>query len=200
MPEELKELIEKINEEGVKAAEKKAAQIEDEAKRQAEVIIETARAEAAKIAAETKEEIARMEASSSASIKQAGRDLGISLKKEINRVLEGLISLHIHKALGPEEMAKIIEQLIKGYTAQEKGDITVLLKKEDLEKIERYFTGELKNALKKGVTLVPSEGIHGGFIISYDSGKSYYDFTDKTLAEYLLNYLKPRVAQILGSE
>jgi vacuolar-type H+-ATPase subunit E/Vma4 len=45
--------------------------------------------------------------------------------------------------------------------------------------------------------LRPAEEISGGFTISFDDGKSCYDFTDKALAEYIGIYLKPKLNQIL---
>jgi hypothetical protein len=37
----------------------------------------------------------------------------------------------------------------------------------------------------------------GGFTISFDSGRSCYDFTDRALAAYIGTYLKPKLNQIL---
>jgi len=45
--------------------------------------------------------------------------------------------------------------------------------------------------------LTSGEEISGGFTISFDSGKSCYDFTDKALADYIGTYLKPKLNQIL---
>ena len=84
MAEELKNLIEKIHQEGVKAAEDKASDIENEAKRQAKAIVERAEKEAKDVIAEAKGKIAEMEGSGKVSLKQAGRDLLLSLRKEIN--------------------------------------------------------------------------------------------------------------------
>ena len=45
--------------------------------------------------------------------------------------------------------------------------------------------------------LKPAEDILGGFTISFDSGKSQFDFTDQALAEYIGQYLKPKLEEIL---
>ena len=76
-------------------------------------------------------------------------------------------------------------------------DIVVSLKKEDLESLEKGSMGELREAVKKGITLRPSDDISAGFIISYDAGKSQFDFTDKSLAEYIITYLKPKLKDVL---
>lgn len=197
MAEELKNLIEKIHQEGVKAAEDKASNIEDEAKRQAKAIVEKAEKEAKNVIAEAEEKISKIEESGKVSLKQAGRDLLLSLRKEINAVLNKIVVSHVRKALNPDELSKIISTLIKDYGGGEKGDIIVSLKKEDLEKLKKGFLNELKDETKKEITLKSSEDIHGGFIISYDSDKSHYDFTDKALAEYIGLYLKPELSEML---
>ncbi|PIW68507.1 MAG: V-type ATP synthase subunit E, partial [Candidatus Omnitrophica bacterium CG12_big_fil_rev_8_21_14_0_65_42_8] len=50
---------------------------------------------------------------------------------------------------------------------------------------------------KKGIVVRASDEISVGFTISFDAGKSQYDFTDKALAEYIGVYLKPKLSEIL---
>jgi len=199
MAEELKGLIEKIQEEGIKAAEEKAREIEESARDKAAGTIEKAKLKAEALIEEAKENVLRMEGSARADLKQAGRDLMISLKKEISAMLDKIIVSHVHRALTAEELAKIIVALVEGRVDKgAEGHIVISLKKEDLEHLERGFLSELKNEIKKGVTLKSSDEIDGGFLISYDSGKSYYDFTDKALARYISVSLRPKLAEILG--
>jgi len=195
MADEIKELIEKIQEEGIQAAEDKAREIENQSKLKAEEIVKKAKAEAEKLIAEAKDEIAKMQESSKSLLKQAGRDLILSLRKEINTMLEKLIVSGVRQPLNPEEMAKILTALIKNYSAKE--DVIIRLNKEDLGNIEKGFLDALKAETKKGITLRPSDDIQAGFTISYDGGKSYYDFTDKSLAEYIGSYLKPKLNELL---
>lgn len=199
MVENLNSLIEKINQEGLRAAEDKAKEIEAEAKKRTNEIIGKAKKEAEKIIQEAKDEVAKMERSGEESLKQAGRNLIISLRKEIASMLDGLIKLRIRDELTPDEMAKIISSLLKSYKDREKGDIIVSLNKKDLEKMEKGFLAKLKDEAKKGVIIKQSDDIQAGFVISYDSGKSHYDFTDKALAEYISLYLKPKLSELLKS-
>ncbi len=198
MAEEIKDLIEKIQQEGFFAAENKAKEIEDKAIRKAEGIIKEAKRAAEEIIAQAKDTVEQLEESSNASLKQACRDLLIGLRKEINVMLDHLVVSRVREFLAPEETGKIIFSLIKDYASQEKGGIIVSLKKEDLEKIEKIFLYELKEAAKKGVILKSSEEIHGGFIISYDAGKSYYDFSDDAIASYIGSFLKPKLRGLLA--
>ncbi len=196
MAEEIKDLIEKIQEEGVRVAEDKAREIEDTARGKADEIIKKARAEAERITAAAKEQVARMQESSKTLLKQAGRDLILNLRKEIDAMLDKLIVSGIRQALSPEELAKILTTLIKDYSGKE--NIIISLKKEDQEKLEKGFLGALAQEARKKVILRPSEDIQAGFIISYDNGKSSYDFTDEAMAEYIGSALKPKLKEILG--
>lgn len=199
MVENLNSLIEKINREGVEAAEGKARDIEAEAKRQAEEILEKAKKDAGRIIAEAKGEIARTEKSAEESVRQAGRNLIISLRKEIASILDSLITLRVREELNPAAMARIITSLIKNYKGPHEGNIIVSLSKEDLLKLEETFLSKLKSEAKKGITLKQSDEIRGGFVISYDSGKSHFDFTDKALAEYISSYLRPKLGELIKS-
>jgi len=67
----------------------------------------------------------------------------------------------------------------------------------DLEKLEKTLLNELKEEIRKGITLKPSDSITAGLVISYDSGKSYYDFTDEALANYISVHLKPKLRDML---
>lgn len=198
MAEELKNLIEKIQEEGIKAAQDKAKAIEDEARRMSAQILEKARREAEKITLDAKARAASAEASGKAVLKQAARDLLISLRKEIEAMLDRIVTSHVHRALEPEELAKILSDIIKERAKEGKADIVISLRKEDLEKLEKGFLSDLRAEMKKGLTLKTSDEIRGGFLISYDSGKSYYDFTDKALARYISLQLKPKLAELLS--
>ena len=197
MAEEIKELIAKIQTEGIQQAENKAKAIEAEAKRRAEIILEEARKESAKIISIAKEDSAKMEEAGRLALKQAARDSLLNLRKEINRLLDKIILMRVSEALGPQELQKLINSLFKEHAGEEKAGAVISLKKEDLEKLEKGFLQELKEKVKSGITLKSTADISGGFTISFDSGKSHLDFTDHALAEYLSSLLKPKLAELL---
>ena len=199
MAEEIKELIEKIQQEGIQAAEDKAKEIEDEAYQRANEIVDKAKLEARKLRESAEQHAKKTEVNTKELLRQSGRDLMLSLKKEVNKMLENIISAKVHQALTPEELSKAISSLVKG-CSKEKAEVIVTLNKHDLEKLEHGFLSELKDELKKGLTLKPSEDIRAGFVISFDAGKSQFEFTDKALSEYIGSYLKPKLAEFLKSE
>ena len=56
---------------------------------------------------------------------------------------------------------------------------------------------KLKDKVKLGVEFKPSPNINAGFSISFDKGKSYFDFSDEGLLETLCAYLNPELARII---
>lgn len=199
MSENLKGLLEKINQEGIKLAEETRKTIEDRARLDAEKIVRDAKKLADGIIKKADSEAEKTMASANLSIKQASRDLLLSLKEEIRKMLNKIIANEINKALTNEEIAGILAGLIDKYAEKngQAGDIKILVKKEDLEKIKNTFISKLKDKVKSGVEFKPSANISAGFSISFDKGKSYFDFSDEGLLEALGAYLNPELARII---
>lgn len=199
MAEDLKTLIARIQEEGVAAAEEKAAAIERAAQSEAAEVVAAARREAAGIIEEARREADRRTASGTASLKQAGRDLVLSLRGEIAAMLDRVIAGHVTQALAPDEMARLIRDIIKD-AARGNGEAAVVtVKKDAYEKVERALLEELGELAAHKIVLRCSDDIRNGFTISYDGGRSRYEFTDEALVAYLGTLVKPKLADILAA-
>ncbi|MDP3041970.1 MAG: hypothetical protein Q8N62_04480 [Candidatus Omnitrophota bacterium] len=199
MAQEIKDLIAKIQQEGIQAAEEKAKQIKAEAERASLKIISEAKIEAARIVQQANTDTQRLNDSTHASLKQAGRDLLISLRREINSMLANLIKVDTRQALTVNELLKIIEALIKNAPLSLGSEIIISLNPLDKEKLEKEFFRQLAEKTKKQITLKSANGLDSGFIISFDAGKSIFDFSDTALTEYIGSFLKPELGKILNS-
>ena len=199
MAQEINDLIAKIQQEGVNVAEEKAAQIKAEAESAARKIISEARLQAEKMLEQAKTEAKMLDDSTRATLKQAGRDLLISLRKEVNAMLDGLIKQEVRQALTAEELARIIAGLIKNAPLSSGSEIIISLKEQDKEKLEKGFLKQLAEEAKKQIILKSADGIDSGFCISFDSGKSIFDFSNQALIEYISGSLRPELSKILNS-
>lgn len=197
MAEDIKNLIEKIQQEGIKIAQDKAKEIETRAAKEAERLLKEAEDQAERFISEAGERVGKMEEKQKTLLAQAGRDLLIVLRKEIDAILNKLISLQVKNTLTPGLLTNVITELVKNYSGQSEGRVMVSLRKEDLELLEKGFLHKLQEEVKKGIQLKAADDIYGGFLISYDGGKSQCDFSDKALAEYIGAYLKPKLAELL---
>ena len=198
MADEIRDLIEKINEDGIRAAEAKAGEIEGAARARAEEILLQARREAGRMTATAEEEIRRREESGRALLAQAGRDLLLSLRNEIQAMLARIMVADTGEALPPEALSRIIADVVHRFSPEgEQGGILILLKEGDREALEKHFLHRLREETKKEIVLRPLDGITGGFVISFDGGRSAWDFTDRALAEYIATSLRPKLRGIL---
>ena len=200
MAQEIKDLIAKIKQEGVEVAQTQAAQIRTEAEHTAMKIISEAKIQAQKIIEQADSQAKKTNDSTRAALKQAGRDLLISLRQEILAMLNRLIKLDLRQALTIEELSGTIAALIKNAPLSLGSQVIVSLKKEDKDKLEQGFLKQLAEQTKKTIILKSVDGIDSGFIISFDAGKSIFDFSSQSLSEYISSCLRPELKEILKSE
>jgi len=196
MAEDIKSLIEKINQEGIQAAEEKARQIEKEAKAKAEHLIKEAKVRAEQIIAEAEERVQLAEEKGRVLLKQAGRDLLLLVRSEINAMLDKLVAQEVKHALSADALAHILTSLVHDICKHQKTEIVIALSKEDSAKVKENFLGKLKEELRKQIVLKPSDEIRAGFVISFDAGRSQFDFSDKALAEYISTFLRPKLKEV----
>ncbi|MDI6759094.1 MAG: V-type ATP synthase subunit E family protein [Candidatus Omnitrophota bacterium] len=197
MTESIQALIDKINQEGIQAAEEKAKEIELQANIKAEEILKKASLKAEEMERDTCEKITKLQEKERMLIKQAGRDFLLELREEINTMLHKLVEKQIQSSLTSENMLKILTSIIQSAALEEKSEIIITLNEDDLKILEAGFLAKLKEEVKKEIVLKPSDVIRGGFVISFDAGKSHFDFSNKELAEYITAFLKPELKEIL---
>ncbi|MDD5575198.1 MAG: hypothetical protein PHH75_08500 [Candidatus Omnitrophica bacterium] len=197
MAQELKALLDKIQKEGVEAVQKTAREIEARAQKQADEIVARARSDAKKFMDDAREKVRQEKESSEAALKQAGRDLVLSLKKQILATLDRVAVLDVRQALGPQELAGLVKLAVQQYGGQDAGPVTVSLQDGDRQKLQQGFLAKLKDELKRDIVLKAADEVSGGFIISFDAGKSHFDFSDKALAAYLSGLVRPKLAELL---
>jgi hypothetical protein len=58
---------------------------------------------------------------------------------------------------------------------------------------------KLQKEIKAGITIRTADDLTGGFTISFDEGRSCFDFSEAALAEYLAKYVNEYVGKLLKS-
>lgn len=199
MSQQVQELIDKIKSEGIQEAEQKAGDIESVARKKAEEIVEEAQKRAAHLIAEAKAENQKIEEATHQTLSQASRDMLLKLRKEIERILQKIIFSEVNQALTPEHLAEFIKETITIYLGQDADvkDITVTLKERDLKEFKKGFLTKLKDKIKQPITFRSADNISSGFTISFDEGKSSFDFTDASLVGYLSDHVNEEVSKLL---
>lgn len=199
MAQQVQELIDKIKAEGIQAAEQKAKDIEAQARKKAQDILQEAERRAQELVRTATEDIKKKQEASRMALAQASRDTLLSLKKDIQKLLQKVVATQLADALTPPRLAEIIAQ-VSQKAIDEKlaaGGIEVALNAKDLAELREGFLAGFQKQLKQPVTFQPSEEIGKGFTVSFDQGKSSFDFSESALAEYLSAYLNEELAALL---
>ena len=199
MTKHVQELIDKIKNEGVQAAETQAREIKEAATAEAKRIIDEARAHAAQIEHTAEEECQRKVAASRKALQHAARDTILNLRKEIEHLLRQLVSKKLTETVTPETLVKIIQEAVRVYLSQdaavEQAQVTVSVA--DHQRLQKGMLAELQARIKKPLTLQSAQDIKAGFTISFDQGKSCFDFSDQSLVNYLSQFVNPELAALM---
>ncbi len=196
MSPQIQELIDKIKTEGIEAADTKAKEIESQAQASAEKILAEARKKADQMITQAKQETEKLQESSKMALAQASRDMILSLRKKMEELLGKITEAAVKDALGQEKLSMILEYTIQESVKDKKG-VEIVLSEEDLKVLQEGLIAKLQKKMKEPITFRSSQDIEKGFTISFDEGKSCFDFTDASLAEYLGKYLNAYVGSIL---
>lgn len=199
MSQQVQELIDKIKNEGLQAADQKARELEEQAKRNAQGILSEANKRAQDFLLDAEEEIRKKQEASRTALRQASRDTLLSLKKEVQKLLHKVITAQVADALTPQKLSDIIAEIARKAVDGKSADagIEVVLSPKDLKELRDGFFAQLQKQFKHPVNFQASEDIGKGFTVSFDQGKSSFDFSQEALAEYLSVYLNEELAALL---
>jgi V/A-type H+-transporting ATPase subunit E len=195
MDVQLKELLEKINKDGIQTAEQKASEIVEAAEKRAESIIAEARKKADKTAAEARAEAEKAEAGGKAAIAQAGRDLVLKTKSELEGLFKNIVDSEVKSSMSGKTLENAVITIVKSWA--EKGEYTIQLPEKDFNELGDGLKAKLAQELKKGFEIKPFAGVDSGFRLSEKDGGAYYNFTSEAVASNLSQLLNPKLADIV---
>jgi V/A-type H+/Na+-transporting ATPase subunit E len=193
---QVKELIDKIKNEGIISAENEAKKIISDAEEKAAQMIKKARAEADSYKLEAENEIKKREAAGREALKQAARDILIGLEKQITKQFEAIIGQSVGAALSNALMEKLILDLAAAWSEQGAEGIQIVLSSADARELGTGLKAKLANRFKEGIEIIPSPKVAKGFRIGGSDG-ALYDFTGEGIAEIFAEALTPELAETL---
>ena len=199
MTQVVQELINKIKSEGLQAAEKSATQIKNKATKDAEAIVQSAKKQAEQIIADAEANVKKMQETTHLALKQSARDTLLSLRIKIETMLNDIIKDEVAGCLDISTLTTVIEAVTQGAVAAKtiEGSVKIELSQTDLDGLQKGLQAKLQKYVKEGIQLQASGTISKGFTISFDSGRSCFEFTDESLAEYLGSFLNARISELV---
>jgi len=197
MTEDLQFLLEKINADGVEKAKAEAERIIGAAHARARAILDAAKHEAEETRAAAKQEADAFERRADASVRQAARDILLSVEKSVSAMLTTLLLEEVNATMSdPHCVATLAEEAVRVYLAgNDSRGIADIAASAALVDVLR---DKLAKAALKGVTVVTDERTGSGFKIRIEGGRVEHDFTGAAVAAALARGLRPRLAALLS--
>jgi len=196
MADELQALLDRITEQELKKADAEGEQLIAQAKAEATEIRQQAQAEAEETRAQAQQEADLFVQKGEESLRQAARDVLLSLRTELEKRVVSTIEKLMQEQLAGENLAMVIAAMVTQFVARQ-GDtdnLQVLLSQEEFSTLEKTVKAKLVSDLRERVELAPSSAVTGGFKLIFRDSGVMYDFTDQALAEALSAYLSPQIS------
>jgi len=201
MQNKIQEITEKIYQEGISKGNAEAEAIVSDARKEAELIISEAKKEADSILKEAKKKSEEIISNGNAELKLGSKQALSALKQQITDLINGeIIQSAVSSAFDDRQfIQKIIEQAVKNWNAgaDEYPEITVLIPEGEEKKLIEYFTKSVKKMLDKGIEIKADENVKTGFQISPREGSYKISFTGDDFENFLKQYLRPRLVELL---
>ncbi len=192
MAEELQQLLEKIQHDGVEKAKAEADAILAKAKTEADALLKAAEEKAAVVKAQAESDAKASAERAEKTIRQAARDTVLEVKDALAKLLEGLLAKDVAAALAaPGETTKLALDAIRTLGS---------------EQVEVAAGGQLAAALKaqlaaqaaKGINVVLDESVGAGFSLRLDNGRVEHDFSEAAIAGAIAKRLRPALAALIN--
>lgn len=193
MTQDLQQLLEKIQKDGVDKAKAEAEKIVGEARAQAKTLVENAQAEAAKIKAAARQEAEAFERRAEETVRQSARDTVLGVEKAVTALLTRLLLDEVNAAMAkPELAASLAADAVRAYL-DGKGTIELSAAKP----LADHLRATLAANAAQGVSVVTDEATGTGFRVRLANGRIEHAFTGAAVADALAKQLRPRLAALL---
>jgi len=192
----LEGLIAKIHEEGVLEARKNAEEILVKARADAAAILEQAKQEAVKAREEAKRDAAGFQANAQTALKQAARDVMLSVKQELRKVFDSALSRRIAETLDVKFTAELILKVLAKWSPQA-GALEVLVSEKDKAGLESLVRSQFRPAAGQSIEIKVAGGMDKGFRVAVKGEDAVYDFSDESISNALKEFLSPAIAAVL---
>lgn len=196
MEQQIQDLVASIKRDGLESAKQESEKILNEAKDQAQKIVNDAKKKAEKMLSDTQNECELRVQSAKASISQAGRDVSIALKAEIEALFERILRDNISSVLKGDSLISVIKALIK----DQAGEGVVELNPRDLDEISKLLKSQMAKEMEAGLEIKANPYVKSGFQVKAKDGSYFLDLSSDEISQALMPFLSPNLKEILFSK
>lgn len=202
MTNSIRELTEKIYNEGVVKATREAELILAEARKEAGNIVNSAKQEKTQILDQAAKEAAELKKKTDSEIGLAAQKLISNLKQQVANMLTSMqVDSLAKEAFNDEEFVrKMMLLVIQNWTEMdsEESDLSVLIPEADEKKMVNFFEKKLLGKLNKGIEFKTDPALRNGFKIGPKDGHYIISFTEQDFENYFKSYLKEKTWKLIS--
>ncbi len=200
MAMDLKNLIEKVKKDGIEEAERQKSEILKKAEEEAAQIKNEAEKEKKSILDKAEKEAEKMQKNAEDAMKQAARDLILSLRDRITVLFDGVVKHKVSEELGSDNLKEIVITLAEKFIESEGGPTEILLNEQQKKDLEESLLSSFQKKLSEGVEIKADKDLKNGFKIGKKGTHSFYDFSDEAVSEAFYRFLNPMIRELLKKE
>lgn len=197
MDQKLKELTEKLYNEGVAKGNKQADEVLAEANQKSKEIIAKAEEDAKAIVAQAEKKAAELDKNTKSELQLATGKMVNALEQEIAGLVSGeIVNSAIIEATNDKAF---IQQLILAAVSNwaNEQDLLVVLSPKDQKEVETFFASQAKKLLDKGLKIESANNVKAGFQIGPADGSYKVSFTQADFIEFFKEFIRPKVVELL---
>lgn len=192
----LDSLIDKIKTQGIEEGRKSADTLLSEAKKESENIINKAKEDASYIIESAKQESNRLLQSGKDGLKQAERDLLMSVEGKLKELCTKYVSSLTTEVLTAQHLIELIKTALASWDFGTNESVFVHISSNDAKTITtQAIAGALKS--NNNVEVKIDNSVSNGFRISKGTSGYAFDFTGNAINEALAVFLTPNVQELL---
>jgi V/A-type H+-transporting ATPase subunit E len=196
----LKELTDKLYNEGLSKGQQEAEIILNQAKTEAANIINEARDKAKEIEQAAKRQALEIKANADAEIKLAGRQIISEVKQSVETlVLTEAISSDVKLAFDDVAFIRtLIQTATERFNPDDAGnfDLFMIVPKGQRDTVSEYLSAKVSTALSS-IEISEDSRMKSGFRIGSKNEGYYISFTDEDFDALFKTYLRPKVSELL---
>ncbi|MBN1927480.1 MAG: V-type ATP synthase subunit E [Prolixibacteraceae bacterium] len=197
MEQKLKEITEKLYQEGVEKGNQEAEKIIAEAHETAKKVIEDAKKEAASIISKAEKDAGELNKNTRSELQLASKQLVASLEQEIVSLVNGkIVESSVKKAVDDKQfMQELIVTAVQNWTAGQ--DIKVFVNPLEKNEVEGFFASKAKEMLNKGLVIESANNVKAGFQLGPSDGSYKVSFSREDFINFFKEFLRPKVVELL---
>ena len=188
-------LIAKVKSEAIEASEKEAKKIIDNAKQKAQQIMSKAEEDKKLLLKDAKADAESLIEKGKIALKQAARDVQISVKNDIQKLFKSVLEAEVDDAFTTELYTKVIFKIIDNL-----GQNTTIALPEDLQDQMVKSIQKSVTASNSAIEILKKNNLLSGLsVMKTDEGWSY-DITAEEIADLLSLQLSPKWVELLNNK